>query len=284
VAKPDRDVTHMVNIADVYQLFGEIAGIDVHGSVPRTIDSVAMLPYLTNPKQTSIRTWNFTQIAPNLQADGAINGPCVLGNSCSHIPVSKSVCEDNGGVWWGEGATDPSTAGIPAEGLTHCCDVNVWLASETPPQPTVAIQPQQSLAIRNDRYKLVQNFTKNYDAATNACVDTQTNEFYKINEAVPIPRLDKENAELAPGSFTKVQQANYDALYAQLQAILASQPECPGDGNIDGVVNAQDIADWRSLRALSQGKSSWYDINLDGLTDSVDLAIIRQNLGTTCKN
>ena len=72
-----------------------------------------MLPYLTNPEQPSIRSFNFTQIGLNLQLDGGLNGPCNFGTSCSHIPVSKSVCEDNGGVWWGAGATDPSTAGIP---------------------------------------------------------------------------------------------------------------------------------------------------------------------------
>ena len=34
VNTPDRDVQHMVNVADLFQLFGEIAGLDVRGLVP----------------------------------------------------------------------------------------------------------------------------------------------------------------------------------------------------------------------------------------------------------
>ena len=140
----------------------------------------------------------------------------------------------------------------------------------------------RSVAVRNDQYKLVRNSTKDYDATTKACVDTQSDEFYEIDEAVPAPMLDTADAELAQ-PFTKVQQANYEALSAQLAAILASQPACPGDGNIDGVVNGQDLDDWNFFQALAQGQSSWYDFNLDGLTDSADSEVIQQNLGTKCK-
>ena len=37
VVQPDRDVEHMVNIVDVFRLFGELAGIDVAAAVPRTL-------------------------------------------------------------------------------------------------------------------------------------------------------------------------------------------------------------------------------------------------------
>ena len=99
VRTADRVVSHMVNVADLFALFGEIAGIDdVRQAVPRPIDSVPMLPYVVNPHQASIRTWNFSQVGTNLQANGAINGPCVISGGCTQIPVSKSVCEDNNGV------------------------------------------------------------------------------------------------------------------------------------------------------------------------------------------
>jgi hypothetical protein len=78
-----------------------------------------------------------------------------------------------------------------------------------------------------------------------------------------------------------VQQRNYDALVARLAAVLSSQPPCPGDGNIDFVVNQKDLDDWRFYSA-SSGLSSVYDLNLDGVTDDLDRAIIEQNLGTTC--
>ena len=180
-----------------------------------------MLPYLTNPEQPSIRSINFTQIGLNLQLDGGLNGPCNFGTSCSHIPVSKSVCEDNGGVWWGAGATDPSTAGIPPEGLTYCCDVDIWLANHG--QPTVEILPQAAEAIRNEHYKLVRNSTKDYDPSTNACVDTQTTEFYEINENIPVPKIDLAGDNLLDGrALTSTQKRMYVSLLTQLNAIDGS--------------------------------------------------------------
>jgi arylsulfatase A-like enzyme len=285
VDQPGRSVGHMVNIADLYQLFGEIAGIDVPASVPRTIDSVSMLPYLKDPSQPSIRSWNFTQVGPNLQANGTLNGPCAISTSCTQIPVTKSVCEDNAGTWWGAGATDPATQGIPAGGFQYCCQVNEWQAAKG--ATTYALQPLGAVAVRNDRYKVVRNtFVGNPtpDAQNPPnCAPQQTEEFYAIDEAVPLPLIDRKelNLKLLP-SLTPEQQSNYDALSAQLLAVLGSQPACPGDGNIDGVVDATDEADARSFQALARGGSSWYDINQDGLTDAADLQLIAQHLGTQC--
>ena len=58
VNSPDREVLHRVNVVDLFQLFGEIAGLDVRRVVPRShiLDSASVLPYLTNPHQSSIRT------------------------------------------------------------------------------------------------------------------------------------------------------------------------------------------------------------------------------------
>ena len=78
VANPGRDVNSMINVADMFQLFGEVAGIDVHKSVPRPIDSHPMMAYLTNPTQTSLRDDNFTQGGFNIQVNRTHNGPCVV--------------------------------------------------------------------------------------------------------------------------------------------------------------------------------------------------------------
>jgi len=280
VKKPGRQVNAMVNIADLYQLFGELAGIDVHQTVPRTVDAQSILPYLLNPAQASIRKTNFTQIGTNLHANGEINSPCQFNTTtCSQIAPTKGVCEDNSGIWWGPGATDPSTAGIPAAGLQLCCDVAVWQANHAQTIST-NIYPLEAVAIRNASYKIVINQFEAYDATSNSCVATSSNEFYRINENVPIPKLDTPDANLlATGTpLNRQQKKNYDALTAQLAQLLASQPACPGDVNLDGVVNNADIADWQMFQALS-GLSSWADINLDGLTDSADLAIILQNQG-----
>ena len=276
VASPDRVVKHMVNIADLFELFGEIAGLNVHKVVPRPIDSVAMLPYLLYPSQGSIRTTNFTQIGPSLQANGANNGPCVIGSSCTQIPVSKSVCEDNNGVWYGPGS---DVVGVPAEGLLRCCNVNAFLTANN--QPTYTISPDSAAAVRNDRYKLVQNTTMKYQSQDVPCAKTVDTEFYEINEAVPIPLIDNPERALPLNALTSAQSASYQTLLAQLNKTLAFAPPCPGDGNMDSLVNQADLDGWATYSA-SSGLSTTYDFNLDGLTDAVDQRIILDNLGRRC--
>ncbi len=105
------------------------------------------------------------------------------------------MCEDNNGIWWGAGATDPSTTGIPADGLKLCCDVAVWQADHN---QTISsnIYPLAAVAIRNDSYKLVMNSYQAYDATSNSCVARSSTEFYQINEKVPVPKLDEADADL----------------------------------------------------------------------------------------
>jgi hypothetical protein len=283
VASPGRIVSDMVNVADLYALFGEIAGIDdVRRLVPRPVDAMPMLPYLQNPDQAPIRTWNFTQIGPNLQANGAINGPCLLSVTCSQIPVTKSVCEDNLGVWYGEGS---DVAGVPEGGFKYCCEVSAFLEAQGCTAPDCAlpvILPLDSIGIRNRSYKIVQNSFKDFVSQAEPCVDTTQTEFYQIDEAVPIPKLDAPGTALPLDNLTPVEQQSYDALSAQLAALFASQPECPGDGNIDLMVDQRDLEDWRFYEQ-STGQSSVYDLNLDGLTNDADAAIIRANLGLDCR-
>jgi hypothetical protein len=113
-------------------------------------------------------------------------------------------------------------------------------------------------------------------------VETVETEFYEINEDVPIPLLDNEDRLLSLDSLTPEQQRNYDALLPQLRTILASAPSCPGDGNIDFVVDQKDIDNWR-FYSESPGLSSVYDFNLDGFTNTADQSIILENLGQHCR-
>lgn len=289
VVEKNRDIEHMVNIADVFQLFGEIAGANVHQIVPRKLDSRSMLPYLKNPKQTSIRKQNFTQFGLNIQANRYGNEPCIFnGDSCSQTPTSKDVCEDNGGVWWGQGADDPTTAGVGSAGVKNCCEVNQYLYSIG--QAAVSIFPNGT-ATRDEHYKLVRNSVSDYDPSTNACVTKNTVEFYKIDQTKNDPLLDRSGAQLSNDTLTKAQRASYDELSVGMDAILASEVVCPGDGNIDGVVNQKDIEGWtRSVRKTAKNldenstfTSSVFDFNYDGLTDQNDLSIIQQNLGSKCR-
>jgi hypothetical protein len=85
--------------------------------------------------------------------------------------------------------------------------------------------------------------------------------------------------------MTKEQAAAFLDLKRELSDILGSEPECPGDGNLDGKVNELDIDYWQQFQ--NKG-SSWYDFNLpitdgyDGLTNQFDLNFIKENLGRTC--
>jgi hypothetical protein len=274
VNQPNRSVTQMVNIADLYQLFGEIADIDVAASVPRRLDAMPMLAYLESPGQASIRSSNFTQVGPNVQANGAVNGPCTIGGACTQIPVNQSVCEDNNGTWWGKN-DDGNKA------YSYCCEVN----QDMPDGKLYNLQPLQSIAIRNDSYKVVWNYYKgNPSPAAGDLLHCDDNppipEFYNINETEP--KIDYAGLDLMQGDLNDVEQANYDQLTRELQELLATAQPCEGDGNIDGQVNSLDETDYATFANLSKGNSSWYDINLDGKTDSLDLDIVRAQQGTAC--
>ncbi|MEO8935933.1 MAG: sulfatase-like hydrolase/transferase [Burkholderiaceae bacterium] len=290
VSKPNRDVESMINMVDVFRLFGEIAGIDVAASVPRTIDSAPLLAYLTDSNQTSIRTLNFTQGGYNVQANGARNGACVVqtiinqqivASICTQSIFAKGPCEDNAGIWWGIGYTDPMvlTSGHPASvGYNSCWEVNQ--AEYKASRPLTPVAPEITIAVRNATYKLVQNTLQTYDPVADTGGPVTTSEFYQIDQSIPTPKLDTAALDLVPAqaTWTPAIAANYADLRAKLSSILASQPACPGDGNIDGKVDAQDVSLWASV-SQSWGKSSVYDLNFDGITDGADLTIIQRNLG-----
>lgn len=288
VVEPDREVGHMVNMVDLFQFFGEVAGIDVHKAVPRTLDSAGVLPYLTNPGQASLRTINFTYGGVNLQADGARNGPCMINDSCTQIPTSKSVCEDNGGVYWGEGHDSPEVIDSSGAGYDVCWQVNQAIWNDGGDKSDFkTILPETSMAVRNDRYKLVRNITQEFnpDFSTTEPQIVVSNELYEIDQAVPQPKLDEFETNLSPASSPEI-QAVYDDLTMKLEDILASSPDCPGDGNMDGVVNGEDLSNWSRI-ANAWGKSSVYDFVVgafrDGFTNTLDADVIQNNLGKTCQ-
>ena len=280
VKTPGQQTSGMVNIADLYELIGTLAGEDVRRNNPRPVDSVPMLPYFNNINKPSIRKYDFTMVGPNLQANGTMNGPCQLSSSCSQIPVTKSVCEDNGGVWFGNQATGTyDGVPIPPQGFTYCCQVQVWVKDNggTP----LTVQPETSIGVRDDAgWKLVRNQMNDYDADTNSCVESTYNELYVVNEAIP-PVLDREDL-MIPTPYNQVQQQKFNELTAYMNKVLASKPDCTGDGNDDGIVNVEDLWNYDKMRVLTTG-SSWYDINEDGYTNSADRQLIQQNLGHICK-
>jgi len=290
VVSPNRDVEHMVNMVDVFQLFGELAGIDVPGSVPRTIDSAPLLPYLLDADHPGIRSVNFAQGGYNIQANGARNGACIVrtiiggttvASICTQSVFDKGPCEDNAGVWWGPGYTDSSvlTSGHPSNiGYNSCWEVNQ--AEFKAAQALTPIAPEITIAVRNNSYKLVRNTIQTYNSISDTGGPLTADEFYQIDQSIPTPKIDTSSLDLMPNStsWSPEVSTNHAALLSRLDSILASQPACRGDGNMDNTVNAADNSLWSTI-SQAWGLSSIYDFNLDGLTNSADLTIINNNPG-----
>lgn len=296
VAAPGREVEHMVNTVDLYQLFAELAGIDVHAEVPRIVDSVGLLPYLTQPAQDSLREINFTQSGVNIQANDGRNGPCVLnrsaiaGGSCTQIPTTKGVCEDNLGVWWGDGYSDASVVDNGGAGYATCWQVNQAIHADDPAALPVEVLPERTAAIRNPQYKFIRNIVVNYDSVTDSKREDVSEEFYEIDQAKGIPLLEDPatNDLLKQLPLSPDAQIAHDLLRDRLADMLAAEAICPGDGNRDGVVDEEDLANWQRI-ATEWGLSSVYDFTdgvpegqPDGYTDHSDEAIILNHLGQVC--
>lgn len=292
--RPGREVSAMVNVADLYELIGNIGGIDVRRFNPRKIDSVTMLPYFLNPNARSIRKYSFTLVGPNLQAEGGANGPCQFPGtnppSCSQIPVTKGVCEDNGGTWFGVGADasyptpdELNTTPIPSAGIESCCKVQKWIADNGGTPGTVV--PTTGIAVRDtEGYKLVRNLLNDYDPSSpDGCKPTQFDELYVVNQETPVPRIDTPGRLIETPYTSYADRIKFETLSTYMDNMLASEPDClsMGDGNDDGVVNREDLANFRRMVKLTSG-SSWYDVNTDGVTDDADRQIIYDNQGLTC--
>jgi hypothetical protein len=294
VAAPNRSVDALVNAADLFQFFGDIAGVKVAEIVPpsRPLDSKPMLPYLTNPSTAPIRTTNFTQngsatFTPDPEER---SWPCQIASQCNDTLFdSAEFCADNGGVWYGPGAEKQ---------ITSCCAVQ----AETGQQLTIA--PVHQKAVRNKRFKLVE--AERFDCSTPlaqgakgsvpwAEFETRVEkEFYNIEPTETNPNgIDSADLNLLAdcpegqgnkSCLPKDVRADYAELSDELKAIKASakpQDECrkKGDGNLDMRIDASDVSGWQ---AFSGKGPSVYDINLDGATDDKDETVIEANLGVDC--
>ncbi len=277
VSQPDRDVPHMVNSTDLYSLFAEVAGIDLATALPagRSVDAEPVLPYLTNPGQASIRSVNYTEMGTNITSTIVPPAPpCVIpaSNVCVQVFPQEGVCLDQSGIWYGPGGV----AG--AQGLGSCCAVNDYRVSQG--EDPVDIMPDSQRAIRNEFYKLVRIERLNCSSAQLESTD----EFYRVDQATPIPKLDNGPGNLlAHSAMTPEHQQNYESLKTELQKLTDSRVACPGDGNLDLLVDDTDIQNWKRFSTANGGNSSWYDFNHDGLTNEADLAVIQQNMGKDCR-
>jgi arylsulfatase A-like enzyme len=300
VASPNRAVRSMVNIVDLFGFFNDVAGIDnVRDFVPPThgLDSQPLLPYLRNPRQDAfpIRTTNFTQYGTNTRSISHVDGACVIQsvNTCTTLFPTKDLCQNGyGGIWYGEGTDVSNLATFDNDnGLTTCCQVNQYLNSVN--QPLAALLPDESFGVRNQSYKLVRQTVTDIDPNNPAlsvdganCLSITTDEFYRIDQKPRSPRIDRPTGErannlLAAGTgsgegssqLSGRLKTNYNALVTSLEDTLNSQKACPGDANLDGLVNNDDLINQDVWRAITLDTSTWWDLNsggADGETDSLD--------------
>lgn len=294
VARPGREVDAQVNVVDLFQLFGELAGLNVNEVVPPalTLDGRSMLRYLTRADARPVRRNNFTQVAAGtFTPDPAERSwPCLQANLCNDtLLFNRGLCEDNAGTWFGPGA---------ATQYSSCCAVAAN-------NPGTTLNPVAQWAVRNGRFKLVEREETDCAAPLPAGAterafpwaeyDTRTvREFYDIRPTSANPLgLDAPEGNLLqncpegadPESCLGAREgrgyANLSRLLAGLRDSARAQDRCRGlgDGNLDLRVDRADIEGWRRYRGRGP---SQYDFNLDGRTDRRDLAIIRANLGTDC--
>jgi hypothetical protein len=288
-----RTVDALVNIVDLFQLFGDIAGVDVDSVVPpeHKLDSVSMVQYLDQSNCSgsssggcnfaSEREFNFTQLGDGLKKTGVEIYPCVLtlGESiatCTDILfTSDEICVEYGGEYFGP----PSDNNQSTSETTYqtCCDVK---NDDSGMYGELDIIPTRVWGIRNDTYKLV---VQEWDPYCDNAPASGPCEFYDLS---PQPRnpvnplgLDNEPSNLlARRQLTPLQQANLIELKEALVSLLASEADCPGDGNLDKRVNELDLEGIRTY----WGEPSVFDFNDDGTTNQLDEQIVRSNLGAEC--
>ena len=296
VASPNRAVRSMVNIVDLFGFFSDVAGIDAREVVPPTqgLDSQPLLPYLVNPRQDAspIRTTNFTQYGTNTRSTSHVDGACVIQsvNTCTTLFPTKDLCQNGyGGIWYGEGTDVGDLASFDnGNGLTTCCQVNQYLNSVN--QPLAALLPDESFGVRNQSYKLVRQTATNIDMANPAlsvdganCLSITTDEFFRIDQRPRNPTIDRPTGERAnnllaagtgPGEGSSQLsgrlKVNYDALVTSLNDTRSSQKACPGDANLDAVVNNADLINQAEWRNITGDTSTWWDLNRDGRTNDAD--------------
>ncbi len=268
VASPGRSVDAMVNVVDLFQLWGEMAGINVHNAVPpgRQLDSRPMRPYLVNAAQPPLRQFNFTEyVEPILDT---ICYPCLIpagGSStiCTDtFLASEQFCTSQNGVWYGPGTTYPD--GVQSD----CCAL--WDSLGEPSTMGLIYAGQQ--AITNGRWKLIHNTMPDCTIP-----GTMEWEFYDLAHCFAAEQLGGRGVDdpqfnlLATGEpLTAQEQAEYNELLGALNALNADMAPCVGDVTMNGVVNGQDLAAMFAFWGLP----SVADLNNDGITDGADLSIL----------
>ena len=285
VASPGRSVDAQVSIVDLFGLVADAAGVEWQtlDSPSRVIDCKPMMPYLANPGQPAIREYNFAMYAQGIFATGDV-GPCVLGNTViDGLITSPTLCADNGGCWLGGSSappypvqnycdlmsTDPAAALVECGG-TQYCFLPPDMADQCPAGSVVVAPPTLTqYAVRRGQWKLVVRQLPPC-LAPNDC-DVR---LYRLNDPVPPNQPGIELPDGSPGVWDPLSQAlpapaqaAYLSLKDELVRTLMSERKSLADGNLDGVVDGQDLGGLLS----EWGSMGFWDVTQDGVVDGVDL-------------
>ena len=275
---PGRRIDALTNIIDLYALFTHLGGQELTAEAAQRHDVAPLMPYLKSANTPPQRSINFSYSGRNIQNETP--APCVINDLsiCLQLFPQAGVCASEGGDWYGEGGV------VAGQSFDSCCAVNAYFASTG--QPEVDILSETQAAIRNDAYKLMS--LRGPDCAAGGALVT-TEEFYQLTAGTDDPTANLDNlavndllaangvAGLSPEALD-----NYEQLQAQLQVVLSGEADCPGDGNLDRIVDDNDLDNWAFWASSNDGQSSWYDFNLDGVTDEADRQVIEANLGLSC--
>ena len=264
----------MLSLIDVHGLILDVAGVPLP-TADAPFDPVSPLAVMERALQAAPRGRIAVNVAPNLQVGGGNNPPCVISGGCTTVPISKSVCEDNSGIWYGPGAdgVTPTGTPIPETGFAQCWEVNEFLYGLG--EPLFGVAPTIGFAAANETHKLVRTEWTDFDPGTGGPTNYDTEELFVITDPNGDPLLDYASADLltSPAANNPDVQLAYEELTGQLEAYLALDDFAPEDANQDGVVDALDVA-LAEATADEWGLSSRYDLNLDGVTDQTDIAQI----------
>ena len=266
---PGRAVDHMVNIVDLYQLWGELANINVHTAVPegRRLDCRSMLPYLKYPAAPSVRSWNYSEyFAPQL-ADPC--SPCLITtgsvDTCTDtILTTQSLCESQGGVWHPE--------------ASDCCNLLDQMGNKA---GTFTVIYAKQRAITDGRWKLVYSEQPACLLSQGAC----DYEFFDLSQCLAANFLfgrgiDNKQYNLlatcdAVADLNLVQRAAYIRLRAELALVQESFKSCVGDVTMDSQVTGGDL----TAMLAFWGGPSVADLDNDGITSGPDLAMLLASWG-----
>ncbi len=295
VAQPGRAVSDMVSSVDLFGLMCELGGVDWRAveSPERPIDCEPMLPYLTNPRQGPIREFDFTLYRQGTFVYGQV-GPCIMGASVvDGLMSSQSLCEENGGCWAGGASappyrdtnycdlmsTDPLNCSYYCEESdTTFCTLPPSMAGGCPDGSTPLNPPSLAqYAVRHGLWKLVV-------VQQPECLapDDCSMRLFRLTEPVPplVPGIEAEDG--APGVWNPLAddmptaaQSEFGLLRAFMVETLLSAPQFPPDGNLDGVVDGEDLAGLLS----EWGGMGFWDANQDGVVNGADLAMVLSSWG-----